>query len=117
MPVTHRLLRKRMLEPNTHRLLYRLFKHKSRQNRYDIQTANGRQLNVILRILFCLAVGHIPIFRSHYEHLKKSKRRLALKTLRFRLKSLLSASLHKKKQYLANFASLFPFLFSPLFPE
>ena len=114
---THKLLRQRMLEPKTHVLLFRLFSHKERQNRADIAEATSFQLNTVLRILFCISVGHIPMTTLTYNKLKKSKRRLLLNSLRFRLKKILKKSLSQKKRFLGNFVSLYPALLSPLFPK
>ena len=113
---THRLLRKRMMQPKTHILLYRLFRHKERQNRSDIAEATGQQLNTLLRILFCVSVGHIPMKKAAYIKLRKSKRKLLLTKMRFRLKKFLKQTLSQKRKLLSNFVSLYPSLLSPLFP-
>ena len=113
--ITHRLLRKRMMQPKTHVLLYRLFRHKERQNRSDIAEATNSQLNTLLRVLFCISVGHIPMKRASYLKLQRSKRRVLLSNLRFRLKKMLKMSLSPKRRFLSNFVSLYPTLFGPLF--
>ncbi len=104
-----------MLLPKTHVLLYRLFKHKERQNRSDIAEATNFQLNTLLRILFCISVGHIPVKKSSYLKLKRSKRRLILKKMRFRIKKMLVRPLSEKRRFLSNFVSLYPDLLLPLF--
>ncbi len=116
-PQTHHLLRKRLLEPKTHKLLFRLYSHKTRQNRRDLQKTSGRQANTILRILFCIAVGHIPITKKNFDKLAKSKRRLLFRKLRFHIHPMLDSSLEKRKKFLYQLASLYPALFSPLFEE
>ncbi len=114
---THQLLRKRMLQPKTHVLLYRLFSHKERQNRSDIAEATSHQLNTIIRVLFCISVGHIPMKKSAFLKLKKSKRRLLLSRLRFQLRKMLKKTLSEKRKFLSNFVSLYPILLGPLFPN
>ncbi len=114
-PETHRRLRKLMLEPNTHKLLFRLFRHKTRQNRRDIQNSTSRETNTVLRILFCISVGHIPLHKKHYDLVAKSKRRLLLRKIRFNLHSILESPVHERKTVLLQFASLYPSLLWPLF--
>ena len=114
---THKRLRERMLQPKTHILLYRLFSHKERQNRADIAEATGFQLNTLVRILFCISVGHIPMTKSSFLKLRKSKRRLLLSKLRYRLKKMQKKPLSQKRKFLGNFVSLYPTLLSPLFPK
>ncbi len=114
-PRTHKKLRKLMLEPTTHQLLFRLHRHKTRQNRRDIQNGTSRQINTLLRILFCLAVGHIPLHKNHFDLLAKSKRRLLLRKIRFNLHSILDSGLEERKNLLLQFASLYPALLWPLF--
>ncbi len=114
-PKTHRLLRKLMLEPKTHQFLYRLQRHKTRQNRRDIQKSTSKQVNTVLRVLFCVSVGHIPLHKKHFEVLARSKRRQLLRKLRFRLHDILESSIERRKNFLSQFASLYPSLLWPLF--
>ena len=115
MAVTHKLLRKRMKEPKTHRFLFRLHQHKTRQNRRDIESSTGRQINTLLRVLFCISVGHIPLSKKHFEKLARSKRRILFRKLRFHLHKILDSSLSERKRFLAQLASLYPYLLHPLF--
>ncbi len=115
LPKTHKKLRQLMLKAETRELLYRLYLHKTRQNRRDIAKSTSRQTNTVLRILFCISVGHIPLQKRHFDLVARSKRRLLLRKIRFNLHTILDSPVEKRKNLLLQFASLYPALLWPLF--
>ncbi len=99
-----------------HAFLYKLFKEKSgRKNRATLQKANHNQVWVVLRVLFCISAGHIPLKFKNFQKLITSKRRNTLRSLKNRMRYLRSESTEKKKKFILQFASLFPYLFYDLF--
>ncbi len=102
-----------------HEFLYKLYRQKSgRKNRLTIKNASKSQVWVVLRVLFCIAVGHIPISRENYNHLVRSKRKNNLRNLKNRMKFLRKrGSLKSQRKFILQFASLYRFLFYDLFIE
>ncbi len=96
--------------------LYKLFtEHRGWQNRKTLMKAISSEIHLVLRILFCISVGHIPIRRQHFSKLIKSKKRLLLADLRKRFRTLQHAHVKEKREFVTKFSSLYPSLFEPLF--
>ncbi len=101
-----------------HFFLYNLYQEKRGwKNRATLSKATESQVFLILRLLFCLSVGHIPIRFSHFQELIKSKRRPTLASLKYRFSNLQKGAKKQRRQYVLKFASLYHFLLFPLFNE
>ncbi len=101
-----------------HSFLYSLYQEKRGwKNRVTLSKATESQIYLILRLLFCLSAGHIPIRFSHFQALIKSKRRPTLALLKYRFHHLRKGSKTQIRQYVLKFASLYNALFSPLFKK
>ena len=99
-----------------HLFLYSLYlQKKGRNNRTRLRRATKQQVWTILRLLFCISVGHIPLTRQNYERLVRSKRKNNLQSLRKRIRSLRKAPTEIRRHYIMQFAALYPFLFYDLF--
>ena len=81
MAISHPRLRKLMQKH--HHFLFKLYKQKrGRNNRTTLQNASPQQIWLTIRLLFCIAVGHIPLTYNNYERLVKSKRKNNLRNLK-----------------------------------
>ncbi len=99
-----------------HKFLYKLYQEKKgRNNRTTLGKATKQQIWTVLRILFCIAVGHIPLTRQNYERLVRSKRKNTLKKIRNKIKIIRKASPNMRRRYIMQFASLYPYLLYDLF--
>ncbi len=111
---SHSKLR-RLMEKNAS-FLYLLYKEKNaRRTRLKLLKAERMQVWLVLRILFCISVGHIPIRKTHFLQVIRSKRRILLASLKFRFQKLRTSSIREKRKFVLEFASLFPILLYPLF--
>ncbi len=113
----HSRLRRLMLREKE--FLYNLYTETSgRKNRYTIQRASPEQVWLIVRILFCIAVGHIPLTYKNYQRLVWSKRKNSLRSLKNRMRHLRRrSSAEKRRKFILQFAVLYQFLFHDLFEE
>ncbi len=108
--------RLRRLMQKHHSFLYKLFIGNGRKNRHSLGSATKQQVHLLLRVLYCLSAGHIPISREDFGEIVRRKKRLLLA----RLKSQ-SLVLRKKKtflekrKYILQYSSVYPFLLHPLF--
>ncbi len=99
-----------------HIFLYRLYREKKgRNNRRILEKASKKQVWVVLRILFCISAGHIPITRGNYAKLVQSKRRSLLRSLKNRMRTLRKSSVLQQRKFVLQFASLFHYLFEDIF--
>ncbi len=114
---SHSLLRKLMMKEKD--FLYHLYKETSgRRNRYNIKTASPQQVWLVLRILFCIAAGHIPLTYKNYQRLSWSKRKNSLRSLKNRMRYLKKKSSEgRRRKFILQFAVLYQFLFHDLFEQ
>ncbi len=99
-----------------HNFLFRLYRQKKgRNNRTLLLKASPKQVWLVLRLLFCIAVGHIPISRKNYAKLVQSKRRNSLRSLKNRMSYLRKESVLQRRKFILQFASLFHYLFEDIF--
>ncbi len=85
------------------------------KNRKTLQNTSNVCIFLILRLLFCISVGHIPLRYCNYKLLIKSKRRQLLGSLKYNFRSILDSSTEEKRKYVLKFASLYHALLEPLF--
>lgn len=110
---SHLLLQRFMRRYKT--FLYQLYKERRGwKNRESLKKTSDNCISVVLRILLCLCLGHIPIRYRHFKTLIKSKRRQMLASLKYKYKSLRNNAA-AKREFVLNFASLYCVLFEPLF--
>lgn len=89
-------------------------------NKTTLSFSTEFQLNVLIRILYNIVVGNIPLKKIHYERLIKSKKRRVLheRLSKFvRLKELIKSDREVKIKFLNNFLSLFSSLLFLVFNE
>ena len=112
--VEHPLLQKYMQKH--HQFLYNLYKeHRGWKNSETLSRATDAQIFLVLRILFCISVGHIPIRESHFQTIIRSKRRILLRQVKYVFSKLRKGPKKDIRIFVAKFASLYPVLFYPLF--
>ncbi len=111
----HPLLRELMLAE--HKFLYKLYKQKKgRNNRTTLKRASDKQIWLVLRVLFCIAAGHIPITYKNYQQLIRSKRRHTLASLKRQMEVFRKAGQkEQRRRFVLQFASVFPNLFHDIF--
>ncbi len=109
-PLLQKLMRKH------HLFLFKLYRQKSgRKNRQVLQKARKQQVWLVLRLLFCISAGHIPLSRANYERLVKSKRRNNLRSLKNQMRYLKKATVERQKNFILQFSALYHYLFHDIF--
>jgi hypothetical protein len=89
-------------------------------NKSTLSFATEFQLNVLIRVLFFIVSGQIPLKKIHYERLIKSKKRRVLheRLSNFdKLKNLIKSDREVKIKFLNIFLSLFSSLLFLVFNE
>ena len=96
MSSSHRFLRKFMKKH--HSFLFKLYQEKRGwKNRDTISKARNVQVRLLLRLLFCISAGHIPIRKSDFEEIVRSKRRILLRNVKYIFRKLRKDSIKKLK--------------------
>lgn len=74
-------------------------------------------LNIIIKILFLISSGEIPLRKASHDELKKSLRLKKLESFSSRqfINNLLSSDRGKKQEMLRQFLKVYPILFQHLF--
>ncbi len=108
--------RLRRLMEKHHNFLYQLYSNKTgRQNRTLLKKASGSKVRLVLRLLFCISVGHIPLTQKNYDRLIQSRRRNNLGQLRNRMRRLKNGPIYEQRKFILQFAVLYPNLFYDIF--
>lgn len=101
-----------------HLFLYRLFQEKRGwKNRTILKKTSNACVFLVLRLLFCISVGHIPMRYKTLQKLIKSKKRHLLANLKYTFRRLLEGSSQEKRKFVLKFASIYHILFEPLFEK
>ncbi len=116
---SHPFLQRLMKEE--HDFLYKLFCEKSgRKNRKTLNRASAKQVWLVLRLLFCIAVGHIPLSATNFRRLEQSKRKNSLRSLKNRMESFRVGGIRstsERRKFILQFAVLYHYLFHDIFVE
>lgn len=103
---------------NVKSFLYQLYEGNPRQNASKILQATDEKLNVIIKILYLICVGEIPLRKVDHEIIKKS-RRLNFFKQHFNSKisyvRLLDSPREQKITILRKFSGLYKNLFFTMF--
>lgn len=89
-------------------------------NRSSLSFATNFQLNVLIRVLYYIVKGQIPMKRDHFEALTKSKKRGVLHSRLSKvedLKKLIQATREEKLKFLNNFLSSYAYLLFLIFNQ
>ncbi len=106
----------RRLMQKHHSFLYRLFNGNGRKNRHYLASASKQEVYLLLRLLYCLSAGHIPISRNNFQELIRRKKRHLLARLKGRSLVLRKKkSFIEKRKYILQYSSVYPFLLEPIF--
>ncbi len=114
--MSHASLRRQM--EREHHFLYNLYQEEDgRRNRATLRKASPLQVWIVLRLLFCIAVGHIPITEKNYRRLIQSKRRNSLRSLKNRMRFFRKGrgKTELRRQFILQFAVLYHNLFEDIF--
>ena len=101
-----------------HLFLYKLYQGNSKKNRTLLHKATKSEIYVLLRVLYCISAGHIPISKQNFREITRRKKRVLLARLKSRSIYLRKReSLFNRKKYVLQYSSVYPYLLQPLFIE
>ena len=113
---SHRRLQRLMKK--YHNFLFGLYKeNRGWKNRIILSQTNHVCVYLVLRLLFCISVGHIPLRYRNFQVLIRSKRRKILASLKYSFRRLQHSPTLEKRRFILRFASLYHILFEPLFEK
>ncbi len=106
-----------MIESN-HEFLWNIYKGKPHTVKRILAKASNSQLCTLIKIIYALEEGLIPMKVRHYKNLLRSKRIKPILMLKYNVKSLLRSKLEEKRTWVYQYCSLYKSLLYPLFePE
>ncbi len=98
-----------------HEFLWKLFSQRPYKVRKPLQEANDAELRTLIKILFCVEEGEIPIKEKHYQILKKSRRLKPIVQLKKKVNNILRLPVAAKQKWATKFTSLYKYLLFHLF--
>ena len=111
-PALQRLMKKE------HAFLYKLYTSNGRQNRHTLNKASKLQVFLVLRLLYCISAGHIPLTKSAFEEVIRRKKRALLARMKSRSVILRKKeSLFNRRKYVLQYSSVYPFIFEAIFND
>ena len=88
---------------NNHEFLLKLYTEKPHTVKRILRKTSNSQLCILIKLIYALEEGLIPMKIRHYKTVIKSKRMKPILLLKYNVKSLLRSSLSEKKHGLTNF--------------
>ncbi len=98
-----------------HEFLWNVFSQKPYKVRKILKEATNSELQILIKILYCVEEGQIPIKEKHYQILKNSRRLNAIVRLKEKVNSVLRLSVSRKRKWATQFTSLYKYLLYHLF--
>ena len=100
-----------------HDFLLKVYRDKPHTVKRFLAKASNAELCILIKLLFALEEGLIPMKIRHYKILLRSKRMKPILMLKYDVKRMLRAPLAEKKTWLCQFCSLYKALLYPLFED
>ncbi len=100
-----------------HEFLWKIYIEKPHTIRRRLAKATNRELITLIKIVYCVEQGYIPIRKRNYIKLLKTRRMKPILNLKYHIKSLLRKPLAEKKQWAMKISSLYKFLLYSVFEE
>ena len=96
--------------------LWHLFSEKKTHNiRRILLKARNSELCVLIKILYCIEEGHIPIKKTNYNLLLRSRRMKPILELKHKVKEVLRLPVGEKQKWALQFSSLYKYLLFSIF--
>ncbi len=100
-----------------HEFLWNLYNGKPHTVKRLLTKATNAQLCTLIKIIYALEEGLIPMKIRHYKNLLRSKRIKPILLLKYNVKQLLRSTLDEKKKWVYQYCSLYKSLLYPLFEQ
>ena len=100
-----------------HQFLWKLYSEKPHTVKRILAKSSNSQLCVLLKVIYALEEGLIPMKIRHYKSVLRSKRLKPILLLKYNIKALLRSSVSDKQKWAFQFCSLYKSLLYPLFEK
>ncbi len=100
-----------------HEFLWHLYTNKVHTVRRRLMKATNSELCILIKIVFCIEQGYIPIKKKNFEKLVKRRRMKPILDLKYKIKKILRSSLADKRKWATQLTSQYKYLLFALFEE
>ncbi len=107
---------KQDMEEN-HQFLWQLFVEKSHTVRRRLLKATDAELCILIKIVYCIEQGYIPIKKKNFKKLIQKRRMKPILGLKYQIKKLLRSSIEEKKKWATQLSAQYKYLLYALFEK
>ncbi len=100
-----------------HEFLWHLYIDKAHTVRRRIMKASNLELCILIKIVYCIEQGYIPIKKKNFEKLLQRRRMKPILDLKYKIKKILRSPLEEKRKWATKIASQYKYLLYSLFEE
>ncbi len=98
-----------------HQFLWQLYTEKSHTVRRRIMKATNSELCVLIKLVYCIEQGYIPIKKKNFDKLLQRRRMKPILDLKYKIKKILRSPLPEKKKWATQLTSQYKYLLYSLF--
>ncbi len=100
-----------------HEFLWQLYTGKVHTVRRRLMRATNLELCILIKIVYCVEQGYIPIKKKNFEMLVQRRRMKPILDLKYKIKKVLRSSLLEKRKWATQLTSQYKYLLYSLFEE
>ncbi len=100
-----------------HEFLWHLYTTKPHTIRRRIMKASNLELCLLIKIIYCIEQGYIPIRKKNFEKIVQRRRMKPILELKYKIKKLLRSSLDEKRNWATKLTSQYKYLLYSLFED
>ncbi len=100
-----------------HQFLWELYVEKAHTIRRRLLKATNSELCILIKIVYCIEQGYIPIKKVNFERLVQRRRMKPILGLKYKIKKLLRSPLEEKRKWATQLSSQYKYLLYSLFEK
>ncbi len=100
-----------------HKFLWILYTEKPHTIRRKLAKVSNRELCMLIKLVYCVEQGYIPIKKKNYHKLVLTRRMKPILDLKFHIKKLLRKTVDEKRKWAMQISSLYKYLLYSVFEE
>ncbi len=100
-----------------HEFLWELYSSKTHTVRRRIMKATNLELCILIKIIYCIEQGYIPIRKQNFDKLVKRRRMKPILNLKYKIKKVLRSSVDEKRKWATQLTSQYKYLLYSLFED
>ncbi len=98
-----------------HEFLWHLYTAKTHTVRRRIMKASNLELCILIKVIYCIEQGYIPIRKKNFQKLVQRRRMKPILDLKYKIKKLLRSSVAEKRKWATQLTSQYKYLLYFLF--